>query len=998
MCMTDEALFWRDALSAHWPIGDAWQTLAGEFDLNFRDEHRVYKVMRADCDDALVGLQVDLLAHLAGSHALIPKLVPTQTGASIQRINDADGKARLCWSISALHGELLVHSSPVDIGLSREIGAAIARLHRALDGFAHPMLQRKIKWDLREVLSVRDASRRYATHPLRDTLDKIFSQQTKDALSALSSLSSQAIHNDLNDHNLLCRADALGPLQLTGIIDFGDAIEAPRIVDLAIAAAYLVLNTQRPFEQLFALVAGYTSVIPLDDTEVGLVWPLLLTRLAQSAVNAWDSAGDANDDYLQVSQAPITDFLATHGDTMPAFVEAGLRRSAGRPPAHQAAREWVAANAHTAFPIFNRSLAEAPVLDLWVAGDDTTDNPVTPDLDQLTKRLLDLAPEDQPVLGKYREARLVYGAPFYLSGDHGATDRRTIHIAIDVFLPAGTTVYAPLDAVVHSAEVCDAEFDYGGLVVLKHTPAEDVTFYTLYGHLTHASAATLSEGQAIKRGEPFAQLGPWAQNGGWPPHVHFQLGMTDAPGSAWPGVVDPDLLDDWQTVFPDPAALLGVADSETTGAEPEPGATHDSRVQHSPPSLRLSYEQPLQIVRGWKSLLFDERGRTYLDAYNNVPHVGHSHPRVRAAVERQLRFINTNTRYLQPIHAAYTEALCARLPAPLSVCFLLSSGSEANELALRLARAHTGSNETIALKAGYHGHTVTTIEISDYKFSGPGGEGAPDWVHIVNNPDTYRFDAPDDNAGAFFAEEVASVIATLAQDSRHPGCFIAETFPSVGGQVVPPRDYLHHVYRHVRAAGGICIADEVQTGLGRLGEYFWGFEHQNVTPDIVVLGKPIGNGYPLAAVITTPEIAASFDTGMEFFATFGGASAACAAGLEVLSIIDDEQLAERAANVGHQLLHGLRSLASAHPVLADVRGEGLFIGVECADADKRPLPEVTRYIVNRLRDRRVLIGSDGPHHNVLKIRPPLAFTAEDAAHFLYSLSTVLSESALQTYR
>ncbi|MEM7765747.1 MAG: aminotransferase class III-fold pyridoxal phosphate-dependent enzyme, partial [Pseudomonadota bacterium] len=587
------------------------------------------------------------------------------------------------------------------------------------------------------------------------------------------------------------------------------------------------------------------------------------------------------------------------------------------------------------------------------------------------------------------------GADFFLAGDHQASARRTFHIAIDVFLPAGTPVHAPLDGVVHSVEVCDREFDYGGLIVLKHTPADNVTFYTLYGHLQHDSAASLTPGQPIKRGEVFAHLGAEHENGGWPPHIHFQVGLTDAIGSDWPGVVEPEQLNAWLDVFPDPAPLLGLKPGSVSGREMSPADTEQRRHRHSPPNLRTSYNVPLQVVRGWRNLLFDEWGRTYLDAYNNVPHVGHSHPRIRRVVDQQLRLLNTNTRYLQPIHAAYSEALVARMPEPLSVCFLLSSGSEANELALRLARHTTGSKETIALRAGYHGHTVTTIDISDYKFSGPGGDGQADWVHIVDNPDTFR---GADKDGAAFAAQIDDIVQTLAESGRKPGCFIAETFPSVGGQIVPPSDYLQHAYRHVREAGGVCIADEVQTGLGRLGEYFWGFEHQGVVPDIVVLGKPMGNGYPLAAVLTTPEIAQRFDSGMEFFATFGGASVACAAGLEVLRIIDDERLADNAAAVGGYLLNGLRSLSQRWPLLADVRGIGLFIGVEIADAARRPLPDETSYIVNRLRDHRVLIGSDGPDHNVLKIRPPLTFSREDADHLLTILDSVLGEAALAQHR
>ncbi|MEM7806433.1 MAG: aminotransferase class III-fold pyridoxal phosphate-dependent enzyme, partial [Pseudomonadota bacterium] len=679
-------------------------------------------------------------------------------------------------------------------------------------------------------------------------------------------------------------------------------------------------------------------------------------------------------------------------------VETSLLRAAGLETPDVALSRWLASPECVVAPVFEAPLAEAPILDLSITGAHACDNPVQPDMLDIERAVAALDEGGaRAVLGRYDEARLVYGAPFYLSGTHGATDRRTIHIAIDVFLPAGTPVHAPLDATVHTADVRDAEYDYGGLVVLRHRTPDGTAFFTLYGHLAHDSVRALSEGQPIAAGQAFAELGGPDQNGGWAPHVHLQLGTTDAPGADWPGVVDPDQRDDWCALFPDPAPLLGLAPGLATAPRDDMAVLAKRRAMHAPPSLRTSYREPLDIARGWRSLLFDGLGRTYLDAYNNVPHVGHAHPRVRAAVDTQMRFVNTNTRYLQRVHADYAAALAERLPARLDTVFLLSSGSEANELALRLARTATGRRDTVVLEAGYHGHTVAAIDISDYKFSGPGGEGAPDWVHVAPNPDAFRADLDPDAAasGVHFAGAVTDIVTALSVRDRHPACFIAETFPSVGGQLVPPPGWLRGVYSAVRAAGGICIADEVQTGLGRLGAHFWGFEQQDVVPDMVVLGKPLGNGYPLAAVVTTRSIAEAFDTGMEFFATFGGSSVACAAGHEVLRIIDDDGLAPHAAEVGAYLLEGLRSLAADHPVLADVRGMGLFIGVEIADAARQPLAEVAAWIVERLRQRRVLIGRDGPDNNVLKIRPPLAFDREDADYLLAVLGDVLAETAFR---
>jgi 4-aminobutyrate aminotransferase-like enzyme len=412
-------------------------------------------------------------------------------------------------------------------------------------------------------------------------------------------------------------------------------------------------------------------------------------------------------------------------------------------------------------------------------------------------------------------------------------------------------------------------------------------------------------------------------------------------------------------------------------------------------NVRLSYEWPVRPVRGEMQYLFDDRGRRYLDAYNNVPHVGHGHPRVADAIARQVRELNVNTRYLYDLLAAFAERLTSTLPAPLRVCYFVNSGSEANELALRLARAHTSQRDLIVLDAAYHGNTTTLIDISPYKFNGPGGAGAPSWVHVVPRPDLYRgiHRAADANAAALYAQTVADVIAALEEQGTGLCGFIAETCPSVAGQVMLPQGYLTAVYEHVRGAGGVCIADEVQTAYGRVGTSFYAFEDHGVVPDIVVLGKPIGNGYPLGAVVTTEAIAASFDNGMEFFSTFGGSPPACAAGLAVLDVVAREGLQAHALRVGTHLIEGCRRLAERHPVIGDVRGSGLFIGLELV-GDRTALtpaaPEAA-YVVNWLRENRVLIGTEGPLHNVLKIRPPMPFDMSNADHLLLMLDAALDD-------
>lgn len=389
-------------------------------------------------------------------------------------------------------------------------------------------------------------------------------------------------------------------------------------------------------------------------------------------------------------------------------------------------------------------------------------------------------------------------------------------------------------------------------------------------------------------------------------------------------------------------------------------------------NLSVAYERPLNIVRGSMQYLFDDEGRRYVDAYNNVAHVGHCHPKVVAAGQRQMELLNTNTRYLSELILEYAEKLTATLPEPLSVCFFVNSGSEANELAIRLARAHTNARELIVLEHAYHGNTTTLIDISPYKHDGPGGEGAPPWVHKAPLPSA--------------AEDARQVIDLV----QKPLCgFIAESMPSVAGQIVFPDGYLARVYKAVRAAGGVCIADEVQTGYGRIGTHFWAFENYGVVPDIVVLGKPIGNGHPIGAVITTPAIADSFANGMEFFSTFGGNNVSCAIGLAVLEVVHEEKLQAHAQRVGEQLLKGLRELQQRHDIIADVRGSGFFIGVELT-RDRAPATAEANAIVNQMREHGILLGTDGPHHNVLKIRPPMPFAKDDADFLISTLAELLN--------
>jgi 4-aminobutyrate aminotransferase-like enzyme len=408
------------------------------------------------------------------------------------------------------------------------------------------------------------------------------------------------------------------------------------------------------------------------------------------------------------------------------------------------------------------------------------------------------------------------------------------------------------------------------------------------------------------------------------------------------------------------------------------------------PSLSVSYRKPLTIVRGKGAWLYDPDGRGYLDLVNNVAHVGHCHPHVTDAIARQAGMLNTNARYLHKNLLDYADRITATMPPELSVCIFTCSGSEANDLAIRMARTATGRFDAVVLDMAYHGHTTALIDISPYKFARKGGQGCKPFVHVAPMPDPYRgvHRGTGEEVGRAYAAEVA---AAVARSETGPAFFIAESYLGVGGQVIMPPEFLKGAYAAVRAAGGLCIADEVQVGFGRPGHAMWAFEDQGAVPDIVTLGKPIGAGHPMAAVVTTPAIARAFANGMEYFNTFGGNPVSCAAGMAVLDVIENEDLMARARDVGGFMLDGLHELSARHELIGDVRGRGLFIGIELVEdrAARTPAGAAASEVVQQMRHRGILLSTDGPDENVIKIKPPMVLSRQDAGLFLETLDEVL---------
>ncbi|WP_373075564.1 aminotransferase class III-fold pyridoxal phosphate-dependent enzyme, partial [Zeaxanthinibacter enoshimensis] len=730
--------------------------------------------------------------------------------------------------------------------------------------------------------------------------------------------------------------------------DFGDAVYTQLINNLAVACAYAIMNHPDPLDAALPLVRGYHESSPLQDKELEHLYTAIAMRLVISVTkSAINKKEEPANEYLQVSEAPAWDLLKKWRDINPDFALYSFREACGylAHPSEQHFKSWAEQkdiNFNQLFPTVKVSRVhrlDLSVSSSWIGHQHDFNNLdwFQFKIEQLQKEFPDTIPA-----GGYLEPRPLYTSGAYDKLGNYGRENRTIHLGIDFWLPAGTPVHALWDGEVVTAVNDEGEKEYGGLVILKHHEG-GMTFYTLHGHLTVAGATRHKPGDIIRAGEEIAPLGNYPENGNWAPHLHFQLMLSMLHYKTdFPGVTYYRQLPVWSSICPDPNLLFKVK---------ELGPLEDisdqelrlQRQQYLGKGMSLQYKEPIRMVRGAGVYMLDQYGRKYLDTVNNVAHVGHEHPDVVRAGQEQMALLNTNSRYLHKNITTYAEALLATLPPELSVLHFVNSGSEANELALRMVKTATGRKDIIASEVGYHGNTNACVEISSYKFDGKGGSGAPEHTHIFPIPDAFRGKYRGADSGTAYAEEVKQIIDTLDKEGRKPAAFIIEPIISCGGQVELPDGFLKQAYGHVKKAGGLCISDEVQVGLGRIGKTFWGFQLHDVVPDIVTMGKPLGNGHPLAVVACTREVAEAFANGMEFFNTFGGNPVSCAIGAEVLRVVKDEGLQQNALQVGEYMKTELKKLGADHPVIGDVRGQGLFLGIELVTTDLQPLPEQATY-------------------------------------------------------
>jgi 4-aminobutyrate aminotransferase-like enzyme/Ser/Thr protein kinase RdoA (MazF antagonist) len=979
-------------------------SLPGYVDFNFRikienEEGYILKISRVEENKKYLEYQQHLLQFIdhSGEKLIAPKAVTDKNNNLISEIKDRFGKTRCVRLLTWVSGKVWSAVNPQSADLRCSIGTQCGILTKALQGFTHPEAHYNFEWDIAQSLWTKKHLHLFET-PEKEIL-MLFQHKFEAYQPSYTSLRKSIVHNDPNDNNIIVTNNLLQP-KAKAAIDYGDAMHTQTINDLAILCAYGTMGHHDPLEAALAFIKGYHFSFPLLEKELAHLYNAVAMRLVIIVTRAaMSKIEEPNNEYLWISEKPAWEVLYKWHEISDDFAHFSSRNACGfsAHPNETEFEKWSQNNTFKLselFPSINRN--EIHHLDLSVSSTFPGHQQEFNNLDLFQFKIDQLQKEvpNKILAGGYLEPRNLYTSAEYDTVGNYGKQSRTIHLGIDFWLAENTPVHALFDGEVVVAVDDAGNKEYGGLVILKHRQ-QNFSFYTLYGHNTVKSVLKHQIGDTIRKGEQISILANYPENGNWAPHLHFQvmLSLLDYK-TDFPGVGYFNETDVWKSLCPNPNLLFKI-DGFKENLIPVSNEILAFRKQHLGKGMSLQYKTPLHIVKGTNQYLIDAVGRKYLDTVNNVAHVGHENFKVVKAGQNQMALLNTNTRYLHENINTLAKEILKTLPKELSFLHFVNSGSEANELAIRMVKTCTNSDEIMASEHGYHGNTNGTIGISSYKFDGKGGKGKPKNTHIFPIPDAFRGKYRGEHTADKYAREVQFLIDEIHQQNKKVGGFIIEPIISCGGQIELPKEFLQQAYKKVKKAGGFCISDEVQTGIGRMGKTFWGFQLHDVVPDIVTIGKPLGNGHPIAAVACTKEVSEKFANGMEFFNTFGGNPVSCAIATEVLQEVKREKLQENALNVGKFLKSELKQLSKKFPIIGDVRGQGLFLGLELVDEHLKPLAEQTDYIINRMKKHGILMSSDGPDHNVIKIKPPLTFTKENAKEVIFYLQKIFSEDFIK---
>ncbi|KFF98167.1 hypothetical protein IQ62_26460 [Streptomyces scabiei] len=910
------------------------------------------------------GVEAVHAEHLAVRHfrsrdpgLVVPEAIPTLQDHDL--VDRAGLRVRLLEWVPGVPLGSVAHLSLTAL---RGLGRLAARSVTALAGFDHPGLHRHSSWDPRHAVRTVSGLTDHFTGPENALIDRALAP-VADLVGGGTAgrLPEQAVHTDIHEYNVVGDFDADGAFVPTGIIDFGDLVWTWRAGEVATPMLAAVARApEDPLGAALPVLAGYLDRLSLSEAEADALWTLVRARAVLcAALQTVASQQDPDDEGAAEVAAEDWRALRAVVETDPALATAVVRQACG---------------------------FGAPETDLADLVARQSPSPILRDQEFGPLRPVDLSVESE----LFSAGNWLDGAAFPTLGSHAAvavgrfdeirlgerdlTDQApaALHLGADLFAPAGTAVYAPLDATVVRADA--------HAVVLQSRVDTTTFFVRLAGVAPHFSI-----GHTVRRGTEVALVAPSA--GPLPSHVHVQLGLSpDLPGHG--RVRDRAAL---LTLCADPSPLVGTPTRAERGKSVE--RVHERRATYVAGAQSTYYETPVQMVRGRRHWLYDSAGRRYLDMINNVAIVGHSHPALTSAAARQMALLNTNSRFLYDAMGEYAERLADTLPEELHTFFFVNSGSEAVDLAVQLARVHTGRRSVVVIEGSYHGWTSDVFALDTLPHDRPRWrEKLDEHVHVAETPDPYR-----GRHGAR-AEPYAESVRQACAEARPGGgvaAFVAEPLLGSQGGIVPPPGYLAAAYAAVREAGGVCIADEIQVGMGRTGPAFWAFESQGATPDIVAAAKATGNGHPLGVVACRAEIAAEFGRRAGFFSSTGGGPVSCRIGTAVLDVLRDERLPENARTVGAYLGGELNMLAARFPEIGAVYGEGLYRGVDIVvpGGDKEPAPAAATQMCARMLELGVVIQPTGVELNVLKIKPPLCFDKAAADYFLAQFTRVLEERA-----
>lgn len=921
------------------------------------DDRRVLlKVSNSAFARAEVEAQNAVMRHLDAAGIDVPVPIRSLSGDEISTvpIGDVPHHVRL---LTFVEGDPLIDREtllPSDVAA---LGDLAGRASAVLAEVRHAGLERDLQWDLRDGVDVvrallphvPDDGRRAQVAEALEAVDAALAP-LRDALPL------QTVHGDLTDDNVVTRPGPTGPV-LSGIIDFGDAMTSWRVAEVAVACTAVLHRAPNDPLAALPLIAAFDSRVPLTDIEVRALWPLVVLRAAVLVVSGLQQVSiDPSNDYASEALDREWSIFATAARLPLDVAERSIRLAVGRVDA--------AFDPASGPPALPPTVSTVDVDLSWSSdvlrdGDWLSDDPAG--REAAAARAVLATDGHDLALTRFGEPRLTRSAAA------ASTAPVNVSLGVEVFPDSPVDVVAPAGGRIgrtsdgHTTLVCDA------------------FAFVIQGLSDAPPADTL-----VRSGDRVGRIVD---------HATVWLTRPSAAEGPHDLVVTRTAFEGLRARYADPTPVLIGRPSEPVDGSTDAHDLLARRARAYSPIQGHYYAAPPRIERGWREHLIDVDGRHYLDMVNNVTVLGHGHPVVARAAERQWRLLNTNSRFHYAAVAELSERLLETLPDSFDTVLLVNSGTEAVDLALRLARAFSGRDDVACVAESYHGWSLGADAVSTSTSDNPrAAETRPPWVHVLNAPNAYRGVHRGDTAGEAYARDARRRLAELDASGTPVGTFIAEPRNGNAGGVAVPPGYLAPVTAAVRAGGGVTISDEVQVGYGRQGSVFWGFEEHGVIPDIVTVAKAMGDGHPLGAVITRTEIADALADQGTVFSSSGGSTLSSRIGVTVLDVLRDEDLRGNAERVGGRLRTSLEALARRQPLIGMVHGQGLYLGVELVrdHVTLEPADAEARLVCDRLLDEGVIVQPTGDRGNVLKVKPPLCFSDASAHAFVAALDRVLT--------